>query len=125
MALHAEACSLRGGCLGVAPSNGSERLSHSQQQTFDLNQVPGVMKVGSNTTLSLVNLHLANVAYKTSYKRTDAQPFRTEGVGTGLWPSVQFSPDSKVGPLILPGIPLSAAVVTACHCLGVSLLFCP
>jgi hypothetical protein len=94
VAVTAEACSARGGCLGAAPSNGTQ---DSQQQSIDLNRLPGVIKVGSNTTLSLVNLQLNNVAYKTSYVPSEAQPFRTEGVGTGLWPSIQFAPKSTVG----------------------------
>lgn len=93
----AEPCSLSGGCLDTAPSsNAAERLLHSQQQVLDLNQVPGVMAVGANTTLSLVNLRLNHIAYKTSFTPSQAQRYRTEGIGTGLWPSVQFAPDSKV-----------------------------
>jgi hypothetical protein len=54
------------------------------------------MAVGANTTLSLVNLRLDQVAYKTAFSPSQAQRYRTDGIGTGLWPSIQFAPDSKV-----------------------------
>lgn len=95
----AEPCSASGGCLGQsnrASSNATERTLHSQQQVLDLSQIPGVMRAETGATLSLVNLLLANVAYKTSYVPTSAQPYRVEGVGTGLWPSIQMGPGSSV-----------------------------
>lgn len=93
--------------MDAAPSsNATERLLHSQQQVLDLNQVPGVMAVGANTTLSLVNLRLDQVAYKSSFVPSQAQRYRTEGIGTGLWPSVQFAPDSKVW----TGVPAASCV---------------
>ena len=55
------------------------------------------MKVEGGATLTLVNLHLNNVAYRSSYVPTATQPYRVDGVGTGLWPSVQMGPGSKVG----------------------------
>lgn len=102
-----EPCSLRGGCLNVpsstnaasAPSttNSTERALQTAQQVLDFNAMAGVMSVGSGAVLSFINLQLHNVAYKTSYVYTpDATPYKTDGIGTGLWPSVQFAPNSTV-----------------------------
>jgi len=63
---------------------------------LDLNQLPGLFMVGSGAVLSFINLHLNNVAYKTAYVYSNAQPFKADGIGTGLWPSVGFAPNSTV-----------------------------
>lgn len=38
---------------------------------LDLNQLPGVIAVGSGAALSLINLHLSNVAYKVGAGRRE------------------------------------------------------
>jgi hypothetical protein len=94
---------------GTTGGNNSSSVD-SQQQILDLNEIPGLIMVGSGSTLLLNNLFLNNVAYKSSYVRTDYQPYRTEGAGTGLWPSIQFAPNSTVsGDGVLGWVPDGSA----------------
>jgi hypothetical protein len=118
--LPAEPCSgdpsgaSNGVCLDAPTTNDTESNKHSQQQLLDLDQLPGLMKVEGGATLTLVNLHLNNVAYKSSYVPTAAQPYRVDGVGTGLWPSIQMGPGSKVGACYRDGLSAQHALCMCC-----------
>lgn len=93
----AEPCSENGVCLGsTLAANSTELIQQSQQQVFDFNGIPGLIKVKPGGVLSLINLQLHNVAYKTAYVHSQAQPYISEGMGAGLWPSIQFAPNSTV-----------------------------
>lgn len=52
--------------------------------------------MGPGTRLRVINLNVGNYAKKESYKYSRATPYRSIGVGMGIFPIINLAPNARV-----------------------------
>lgn len=78
---------------GAAPATGADGAS---RLSLNVSAMPGVLLVGPNSKLHLESMELADVAERTAYVYSAAQPWRNAALGFGIWPSLALSPGAQV-----------------------------
>lgn len=63
---------------------------------LDWNGVVGLLRLMPGTRLRIENLHLKDFASKAPYTYSTSQPYMSVGVGMGVFPTINLSPNTTV-----------------------------
>ncbi|WIA11808.1 hypothetical protein OEZ85_011900 [Tetradesmus obliquus] len=81
-------------CSHNGASNGG--LDKAERAELDVSRIASMMLVGPGGLLTLQNIILSDIASADQYVYSDAQPYRSQGAGTGTWPTIALAPNATL-----------------------------
>eukprot|EP00883_Tetradesmus_obliquus_P005433 jgi/Sobl393_1/1585/SZX64196.1 len=81
-------------CSHNGASNGG--LDKAERAELNVSKIASMMLVGPGGLLTLQNIILSDIASADQYVYSDAQPYRSQGAGTGTWPTISLAPNATL-----------------------------
>ncbi|WIA31940.1 hypothetical protein OEZ86_002799 [Tetradesmus obliquus] len=81
-------------CSRNGASNGG--LDKAERAELSVSRIASMMLVGPGGLLTLQNIILSDIASADQYVYSDAQPYRSQGAGTGTWPTIALAPNATL-----------------------------
>ncbi|KAF6265891.1 hypothetical protein COO60DRAFT_768188 [Scenedesmus sp. NREL 46B-D3] len=68
----------------------------AQRAELNISGMPNMMLIGPGGLLVFQNIILSDIAQSDAYVYSPAQPYRSQGPGTGTWPSIALAPNATL-----------------------------